>query len=255
MIMGAAAVGIDLGVAVHMKRKAQGAADVAAMLAAVDIAHADPLARRSLADNGFGTAAATVSLGTYDSTAAIGARYTDGGGSGNAVRVKLTATTAPATFARVIGLPGTVPIAVTATAATAQFAAFTVGRALRPSMAASPMPFSVPCSGEAVPAGGGLRRAGGCPVDGLRVLDALGASLGLQNAGYTRSSRATPASARSSWLLRVGATGNSTAVAALTSILNAMPNPGNLVPLTQLDALADAVSVAPGPACPGPRSR
>ncbi|MFC6792017.1 TadG family pilus assembly protein [Methylobacterium komagatae] len=252
MIMGAAAVGIDLGVAVHMKRKAQGAADVAAMLAAVDLAHADPLARRSLADNGFGSAAATVSLGTYDSTAAIGARYTDGGGSGNAVRVKLTAA-APATFARVIGLPGTVPVAVTATAATAQFAAFTVGSGI----AAIDGGIANAVLGSLLGVKLSLRAVdydalAGVRVDGLRVLDALGASLGLQAAGYTRILSSNASLGQIIMALRVGAQGNSTAVAALTSILNAMPNPGNLVPLTQLDALADAVSVAPGPGLPGP---
>lgn len=252
MIMGAAAVGIDLGVAVHMKRKAQGAADVAAMLAAVDIANADPLARRSLADNGFGTAAATVNPGTYDSTAAIGARYTDGGGAGNAVRVKLTAT-APATFARVVGLPGTVPITVTATAATAQFAAFTVGSGI----AAVDGGIANAVLGSLLGVKLSLRAVdydalAGVRIDGLRVLDALGASLGLQNAGYTRILASNASIGQIVMALRVGAQGNSTAVAALTSILNAMPNPGNLVPLTQLDALADAVSVAPGPGLPGP---
>ncbi|WP_426219752.1 TadG family pilus assembly protein [Methylobacterium sp. NFXW15] len=252
MIMGAAAVGIDLGVAVHMKRKAQGAADVAAMLAAVDIANAAPLARRSLADNGFGTAAATVNLGTYDSTAAIGARYTDGGGAGNAVRVKLT-TTAPATFVRFVGLPGSVPITVTATAATAQFAAFTVGSGI----AAVDGGIANAVLGSLLGVKLSLRAVdydalAGVRIDGLRVLDALGASLGLQNAGYTRILASNASIGQIVMALRVGAQGNSTAVAALTSILNAMPNPGNLVPLTQLDALADAVSVAPGPGLPGP---
>lgn len=69
MLMGAGAVGIDLGMVFQARRKAQGAADIAAMLAAVDPTQADTVARRSLSDNGYGTATSTVDAGSYDASA------------------------------------------------------------------------------------------------------------------------------------------------------------------------------------------
>lgn len=253
MLMGVGAVGIDLGLAVQTKRKAQGAADVAAMLAAIDVGNAVPLARRSLGDNGYGAAQATIGTGTYDSTAPVGARYSEGaGGTGNAVRVRLTATS-PATFARVIGLPGSVPVSVTATAATAQFAAFTVGsglvsldggiaNAVLGALLGAKLSLSAMDYNALV----------GARVDGLRVLDALGGSLGLQAGNYTQVLQANASIGQILMALRVGAQGNGAAVAALTSLLNALPHAGNLVAVNRLDALADAAAIAPGKGLAGP---
>lgn len=253
MLMAVGAVGIDLGVAVQTKRKAQGAADVAAMLAAIDVGHAGDLARRSLADNGYAASQATIGTGTYDSSAANGARYSEAtGGTGNAVRVRLTAA-APATFARVIGMPGSVPIAVTATAATAQFAAFSVGSGLASldggiangvlgALLGAKLSLSVMDYNALL----------GARVDGLRVLDALGASLGLQAGSYTQILQANASVGQILMALRVGAQGNGAAVSALTGLLNALPNAGNLVPVSRLDALADAAALAPGKGLAGP---
>ncbi len=117
------------------------------------------------------------------------------------------------------------------------------------------MPFSVPARGEAVPAGVDYDALASVRVDGLRVLDALGASLGLQDAGYTRILSSNASLGQIIMALRVGAQGNSTAVAALTSILNAMPNPGNLVPLTHSTPWPTRSRWHRGRACLGPRSR
>ncbi|MCJ2012220.1 hypothetical protein MKK53_06780 [Methylobacterium sp. J-076] len=253
MLFGVGAVGVDLGLAVHTRRKAQGAADVAAMLAAIDVTNASPIARRSLADNGFETAQASVTVGTYDSSAVVGARYSEGaGGAGNAVRVKL-GTTSPTTFARLVGMPGAVPIAVTATAATAQFAAFTVGSGLAGfdggvanlvlgSLLGARLSLGVMDYTALV----------GARVDGLRVLDALGVSLGLTGASYTQILQANASVGQILMALRVGAQGNAAAVSALTGLLNALPNAGNLVPIARIDALADAAALAPARGLAGP---
>lgn len=255
LLMGAGAVGIDLGQVFQARRKAQGAADIAAMLAAVDPAKADTVARRSLGDNGYGTAQATVATGGYDASApnvAPGSRFNPGASPANAVRVGLS-TTVPVTFGRAIGLPGSVPIRVTGTAASAQFAAFTIG------------------SGTALLSGGianavlgallGAKLSLGvsdytalasAKVDGLRVLDALAASLNLQAANYTDIVKANASVGQILMAIRVAAQGSSATVAALSSILNALPNAGNLVPVGQVDALGDVAALAPGRGLAGP---
>ncbi|MCJ2057903.1 pilus assembly protein TadG-related protein [Methylobacterium sp. J-048] len=255
LLMGAGAVGIDLGQVFQARRKAQGAADIAAMLAAVDPTQADTVARRSLGDNGYGTAQATVATGGYDASApnvAPGSRFSPGLNPANAVRVGLS-TNVPVTFGRAIGLPGTVPIRVSGTAASAQFAAFTIG------------------SGTAALSGGianavlgGLLGAklslsvsdytalASAKVDGLRVLDALAASLNLQAANYTDIVQANASVGQLLMAMRVAAQDNSAAVSALSGILNALPNAGNLVPVGQVDALGDAAALAPGRGLAGP---
>ena len=255
MLMGAGAVGLDLGLVFQARRKAQGAADIAAMLAAVDATNADSLARRSLADNGYGASAATVATGLYDAStsgAAPGSRFSTGASPANAVRVAL-ATTVPVTFGRAIGLPGSVPIRVTGTAASAQFAAFTIG------------------SGTAALDGGianavlgallGAQLSLGVSdynallsarIDGLRLLDALGAGLGLQAGSYTDIVQANASVGQMLIAMRVAAQGNSAAVAALSGILNALPNAGNMLPVGRVDGLGDAAALAPGPGLTGP---
>lgn len=254
-LMGAGAVGLDLGLVFQARRRAQGAADIAAMLAAVDTTRADSLARRSLADNGYGTAGATVVTGAYDGgTAGVapGSRFSDGANPANAVRVALS-TTVPVHFGRAIGLPGQVPIRVTGTAASAQFAAFTIGSGT-----------ARLDGGIANAVLGGLLGAKlslsvidydallGTRVDGLRVLDALGASLGLQAASYTDIVQANASVGQMLMAMRVAAQGNGPAVAALTGILNALPNAGSLVPVGQVDSLGDAAALSPGRGVMGP---
>ncbi|MCJ2124248.1 TadG family pilus assembly protein [Methylobacterium sp. J-077] len=255
LLMGAGAVGIDLGQVFQARRKAQGAADIAAMLAAVDPTKADTVARQSLVANGYDPTRATVATGGYDASAANvapGSRFNPGASPANAVRVGLS-TTVPVTFGRAIGLPGTVPIRVSGTAASAQFAAFTIG------------------SGTAALSGGianavlgallGAKLSLGVSdynalastnVDGLRVLDALAASLNLQAANYTDIVQANASVGQLLMAMRVAAQGNSAAVTALSSILNALPNAGNLVSVGQVDALGDAAALAPARGLAGP---
>ena len=199
LLMGAGAVGIDLGQVFQARRKAQGAADIAAMLAAVDPAKADAVARRSLGDNGYDAAQATVATGGYDASApnvAPGSRFNPGVSPANAVRVGL-ATTVPVTFGRAIGLPGTVPIRVTGTAASAQFAAFTIGSGTAGLKDGIPNAVLGALLGAKLSLGvSDYAALASAKIDGLRVLDALAASLNLQAATTPRSSRPMPASGR-----------------------------------------------------------
>ena len=255
LLMGAGAVGIDLGQVFQARRKAQGAADIAAMLAAIDPTRADAVARRSLGDNGYDATRATVDTGGYDASApnvTPGSRFNPGVSPANAVRVGLS-TTVPVTFGRAIGLPGSVPIRVSGTAASAQFAAFTIGSG------------TVGLDGGIANAVlGGLLGAklslgvsdynalASAQVDGLRVGAALAASLNLQAANYTEIVRANASVGQILMAMRVAAQGNSAVVSALSGILNALPNAGNLVPVGQVDALGDVAALAPGRGLAGP---
>jgi len=255
MLMGAGAVGIDLGLVFQARRKAQGAVDIAAMLAAVDPSQADTVARRSLGDNGYGAATATVAPGSYDASTkgvAPGGRFSAGGSPANAVRVGL-ATSVPVTFGRAIGLPAAVPLRVTGTAASAQFAAFTIGsgtlkldggiaNALLGALLGAKLSLSV----------SDYDALASARVDGLRVLDALGASLNMQAANYTDIVQANASVGQMLMALRVAAADNGSAVAALSGILNALPNAGNLVAIGQVDGLGDAAALAPPRGFAGP---
>ncbi|MGE8130324.1 TadG family pilus assembly protein [Methylobacterium sp. NPDC080182] len=255
MLMGAGAVGIDLGLVFQARRKAQGAVDIAAMLAAVDPSQADTVARRSLGDNGYGAATATVAPGSYDASTkgvAPGGRFSAGGSPANAVRVGL-ATSVPVTFGRAIGLPAAVPLRVTGTAASAQFAAFTIGsgtlkldggiaNALLGALLGAKLSLSV----------SDYDALASARVDGLRVLEALGASLNMQAANYTDIVQANASVGQMLMALRVAAADNGSAVSALSGILNALPNAGNLVAIGQVDGLGDAAALAPPRGFAGP---
>jgi uncharacterized membrane protein len=255
LLMGAGAVGVDLGLVFQARRKAQGAADIAAMLAAIDPSQADPVARRSLTDNGYGSASATVVAGSYDASVRSvqpGSRFTAGANPANAVRVGL-ATSVPVTFAKVIGLPASVPLRVTGTAASAQFAAFTIGSgtlALQGGIANAVLGALLGTSVSlSVSDYNALASAN---VDGLRVLDALATNLNLQAASYTDIVQANASVGQMLMALRVAAQGNSAAISALTNLLNALPNAGNLVPIGQVDTLGDAAALAPPRGFGGP---
>ncbi len=136
----------------------------------------------------------------------------------------------PVTFGRAIGLPGRVPFRVTGTAASAQFAAFTIGsgtlqlqgciaNAVLGALLGARLSLSVSDYDALL----------GARVDGLRVLDALGASLNMQVASYTDIVQAHASVGQMLMALRVASQNSSGAVAALSGILNALPNAGNLI--------------------------
>ena len=255
VLMGAGAVGLDLGLVVQARRKSQGAADIAALVAATDTVRADALARRSLVDNGYGGASAAIDLGSYDAGGAWGERFAPGLRPANAVRVGLS-TQVPVSFGRAIGLPPSVPIRVVGTAASAQFAAFTVGsgvarldggvaNAVLGALLGTRLSLAIADYDALLAA----------RVDGLRVLDALAPSLGLRAASYTELARASASVGQMVMAMRVAAQGNAAAIAALTGLLNALPNAGALVQVGQIDGIGDAASLAPGRGLAGPSLR
>ncbi len=69
LLMGAGAVGIDLGQVFQARRKAQGAADIAAMLAAVDPARPTRWRAAPSATTATTPRRATVATGGYDASA------------------------------------------------------------------------------------------------------------------------------------------------------------------------------------------
>ena len=132
MLIGATAVAVDFGVLFHAKRKAQGAADLAALVAAQTPGQADAAVRRSLADNGFATPSAlTIESGIYvpDASLAAGSRFQPGGATPNAVRVTM-ATNAPLVFGRMFMGRDQLSIGAKATASRADVAEFTIGSRL-----------------------------------------------------------------------------------------------------------------------------
>jgi len=101
VVLACAAIAVDVASFYFVKRRLQGTADLAAMAAANDVAHAETAARASLIANGFPPEALiSVSTGTYSADAALapGARYVPGTFlSGNAAHVRLR-TEAPHYF-------------------------------------------------------------------------------------------------------------------------------------------------------------
>ena len=105
--------------------------ELAGVVAATEIGAAEDRARRSLADNGYGTSAVRIESGRYEANATLApeARFRAADTPANAVRIDLS-TTARTYFARALGLPAEVGIRARGTAARAQFAAFHVGSGL-----------------------------------------------------------------------------------------------------------------------------
>ncbi|MGT2485001.1 TadG family pilus assembly protein [Methylobacterium oryzae CBMB20] len=219
---------------------------------------ADPVARQSLSDNGYGAATATVAPGSYDASArgvAPGGRFSAGGSPANAVRVGLS-TSVQVTFGRAIGLPAAVPLRVTGTAASAQFAAFTIGsgtlkleggiaNALLGALLGAKLSLSV----------SDYDALAGARVDGLRVLDALGTSLNMQAANYTDIVQAN-ASIGQVLAWRSGSPRRTTAASSRPSRVSSTPSrtPETSSPIGQVDGLGDAAALAPPRASPVPPS-
>jgi uncharacterized membrane protein len=131
VLIGAAALAVDLGSAMLETRQLQGAADAAAMAAAGDPSRADALARASLETSRWpGEVAVTTTAGHYSADPAIApaSRFATGGAPANAVRVTLR-TPAPSYFARIFGIRS-IPLTRSATAAQINLASFSLGSRL-----------------------------------------------------------------------------------------------------------------------------
>ena len=256
-LMGAAAVGIDLGIVMQAKRKAQGAVDIAAMLAAAGGGQADALARRSLTDNGYAAATVTVAPGSYAGEAKVAPadRFQAGARPANAVRVGLR-TGVPVHFAQLLGLPKTVPIQVTGTAASAQFAAISIGsgvaaldggiaNALLGAMLGTKLSLSVLDYNALLTT----------QIDAFRFLDALAIGLNLQAANYTDLVAAKASVGQLAAALKVaaqGIAGAGAAVTALGKLTTALPNAGAVIPVAQVVDLGDSAALSPARGAAGP---
>ena len=105
LVMGCAALGVDVGTIFADRRKTQSAADLAAIVAASDLDHAINAAKATVVDNAYpASAVVAVELGTYSANAALSpqARFvTPATGVANAARVTLqTQTPRPSTGSR-----------------------------------------------------------------------------------------------------------------------------------------------------------
>lgn len=123
---------VDLGSIYVAKRRAQGANDIAAELAAQDLSHAEQIARATLARNGIAAIdALAVTKGTYrrDPGIAADARFSADGTPANAVKLRLR-TRADLSFARFLFPGGTVPLDVESIGAARRVAALSIGSRL-----------------------------------------------------------------------------------------------------------------------------
>ena len=262
LLMGVSAVGLDLGVVFQARRKAQGAVDVAAMVAAANPGQAETLARQSLTDNGYGTGSpVSITAGAYaaKSQVAPASRFQSGGAPSNAVRVALE-TSVRTNFARALGLAPLVPIRVTGTAAQAQFAAFSLGsgtvalqggiaNALLGAMLGAKLSLSVM----------DYNALAGAHVDAFRFLDALSTSLNLQAASYSDVLQSNASIGQIIPALQVAARGEMNAAPVLSALgtllgnLTGSAGAGGTVPVSQIVDLGDAASLGPARGSAGPK--
>lgn len=258
VILGAAALGIDYGSATLAQRRAQGAVDIAATLAAANPTLADAVARASLADNGYAAGAVIrVQPGSYSGDASIplAARFTADNAAPNAVRVILQTAT-PTYFAPALGLGRNTAIKVQSTAATAQFAAFTIGSGL----------VSLDAGIANAVLGGLLGQSLnlsvldynaliGARLDANRVLDALAPMLGLEVGNYTQIVAATATAGQITAALQVASgaiAGSARVTSALGQIVSAARANGTTFPVGSVIDLGDSAALTPAPGTTGP---
>lgn len=133
LVMGCAAFGVDVGSIFADRRKTQSAADLAAIVAASNLANARNAARATVIGNAYpAEALVSVELGTYTPTASIApkARFvTPATGVANAARVTLRTQT-PLFFGRMFAGVDQFKITTTATAASTAVASFAIGSRL-----------------------------------------------------------------------------------------------------------------------------
>lgn len=133
LVMACAAFGVDVGTIFADRRRAQSAADLAAIVAASDLDHAESAATATLVKNAYpATALASVQRGTYTADPALtpAARFvTPAAGVANAARVTLQTET-PLYFARLFSSTDRFRITTTATAASTAVASFAIGSRL-----------------------------------------------------------------------------------------------------------------------------
>lgn len=133
LVIGCAALGVDLGSIFTDRRRTQSATDLAAIVAASNLTNATNAAIATVTDNHYpASALVSVVLGTYTANPAISpqARFvTPAVGTANAARVTLTTQT-PLYFAKFITGASQYNITTSATATSTQMASFAIGSRL-----------------------------------------------------------------------------------------------------------------------------
>jgi uncharacterized membrane protein len=134
LVLGCAALGVDVGSIYADRRKSQSAADLAAIVAASNLNNAANAAAATVTQNGYpASALVSVVSGTYTANAALApqARFvTPAAGTANAARVTLRTQT-PLYFARMFtGGSSHFDITTTATAASTALESFAIGSRL-----------------------------------------------------------------------------------------------------------------------------
>jgi uncharacterized membrane protein len=133
LVMGCAALGVDVGTVFADRRKTQSAADLAAIVAASNLSKAESAARATVIDNAYpADALVSVELGTYTPSAALTpqARFvTPASDIANAARVTVRTQT-PLFFGRLFTGSDELTITTTATAASTAVASFAIGSRL-----------------------------------------------------------------------------------------------------------------------------
>ena len=132
LVTGCAALGVDIGSVFTDKRRAQSAADLAAIVAASDLTRAPRAAAATVAKNNFPPdSLVAVETGVYkaDTLLVPQQRFTAGAAPANAVRVTMQTRT-PLFFGKVLTGDSTVSLRVTSVASTTQLATFAIGSRL-----------------------------------------------------------------------------------------------------------------------------
>jgi uncharacterized membrane protein len=132
LVVAMAALGVDVGTIFADKRRTQSAADLAAIVAASDLSHAERAAAATVAKNNYPPETlVAVEPGVYVADASLppALRFTPAKTPANAVRVKLKTTT-PLYFGKVLTGASSFDLHASAIAATTQMASFAIGSRL-----------------------------------------------------------------------------------------------------------------------------
>lgn len=238
-LVGAAAIGVDIGWIYLKSRQLQGAADLAAMAAAMEPANARVRAEAAARANGVtGAARVLVTLGRYEADAAKprAERFVPGPNP-NAARVRIEQE-APLFFAAMFVRNGRMRIARTATAAQARLASFQIGSRLLALRGGVPNALLSALTGSTVSLSvmdyDALAHA---DVDLFTYVEALRADLDLHAATYDQTLHTQMDSGRALRVLAdaLDASGDAGAARVIAALADAAAGRGPLA----LDALLD----------------
>lgn len=132
MVVGIAALGVDIGTVFADRRRAQSAADLAAIVAAGDLAHANSAAAATVSKNHMPPGSlVAVELGAYRADASLSPRqrFSPAATPANAVRVTLQTRT-PLYFGKVLTGTPDLALRTSAIASTTRLATFAIGSRL-----------------------------------------------------------------------------------------------------------------------------